>query len=107
MENGGKYASFLDSDFNDPKKQKVACKNGMALLSKGKNWLACAFMILGKDILTAVDVALQQCRDPMLAMMITRLCDPTNEKKQMERIATKYYFDRGVTLNDPYLRSIG
>ena len=44
MEN---YVKFLDKDFDEVKTRQVACKNALALVSKGKNWLACAFYILG------------------------------------------------------------
>ena len=52
MEN---YVKFLEKDFaNDAKARTVACKNAFALISKGKNWLACAFYILGRDFKGAV-----------------------------------------------------
>ena len=42
----------------------------------------------------------------MLALCMVRLMDPMDEAKQIERIA-KIYLERGATLNDPYLKSIG
>jgi len=42
-----------------------------------------------------------------LAVVICRLQDPNNEKKQMDLIAEKYFIERGTLFNDPYLKNLG
>ena len=51
---GQKYVSFLGSDFSDPKIKRKARANAMALISKKKPLLACAFELLAGGVQGAV-----------------------------------------------------
>lgn len=73
---GKRFADFLSSDFGQEKQRTIAGKNAMALVSKRKNTLACSFYLLAQDVKNAVQIALERCDDPMLALLMSRMADP-------------------------------
>lgn len=103
---GAKYVKFLSSRFDQEKPRVVACKNAMALIQKKKYYLSITFFLLGEDLRSALDVALQRCNDPILAVLICKLYDPMNEKKQLDQILEDEFMVRGKNFNDPFLQHI-
>lgn len=95
------------SDFTQPKPKVVAGKNAMALVGKKKYHLACSFFLLAQDLQGAVQVAIERCQDPVLAVLMCRIQDPKNETKVLTKMVEQHFIQRGTKFNDPYLRSLG
>jgi hypothetical protein len=106
-QNGKKFAEFIGSDFTQPKPKIVAGKNAMALVSKKKYTLACSFFLLAQDLNGACQVAIERCKDPVLAVLMCRIQDPNNETKALDKVVETYFTQRGTKFNDPYIRSLG
>lgn len=102
-----RFAEFLNKDFSEPKTRKVAQKNAMALVPKLKYHLSMAFFLLGDDLHGAIQVALERCKDPMLAALTCRLYDPDNKTTEIKELMQQEFIDRGEKFNDQYLQNIG
>jgi hypothetical protein len=68
-----KIAAFMARDFTDPVNRQSAVKNACTLLSQHKYAQSAAFFLLADSPQDALDTLLYKLRDPMLALLITRL----------------------------------
>ena len=102
-----KFATFFSKDFSDKKAQTVAGKNATALIPKQKYHLSCGFFILGQNLKDACAIAIDRCQDPVLVVLMCRIFDPENKTGEIDKVAQKWFIERGEKFNDPYLMSMG
>lgn len=79
----------------------------MALIAKQKNHLACSFLLLGDKLDSAVQVALDRLKDPVLAILMCRIHDPEGKTGALNTLLDKWFIQRGEKFNDPFLANIG
>ena len=79
----------------------------MALIAKQKNHLACSFLLLGDKLDSAVQVALDRLKDPVLAILMCRVHDPLGKTGALNSLLDKWFIGRGEKFNDPFLTNIG
>lgn len=101
-----KVYDLLCKDFTDPKNQKTADKNAMALYARKKYDMVIAFFLLANKVGDAINAALTKLNDLNLAILIGRLALGNTADKTIELI-NKYFIEDGKTLEDPWLVSIG
>ena len=102
-----RFAQFFSKDFTQEKTRTIAQKNGMALIAKQKNHLACSFLLLGDKLGSAVQVALDRLKDPVLAILMCRVHDPLGKTGALNALLDKWFIERGEKFNDPFLTNIG
>lgn len=102
-----RFAQFFSKDFTQEKTRTIAQKNGMALIAKQKNHLACSFLLLGDKLGSAVQVALDRLKDPVLAILMCRVHDPLGKTGALNTLLDKWFIERGEKFNDPFLTNIG
>ena len=79
----------------------------MALVAKQKYHLACSFLLLAEKLEKAVQVALDRLKDPVLAILLCRVSDPEGKTGCLDSLLQKWFIDRGIQFNDPFLMNIG
>jgi hypothetical protein len=79
----------------------------MALIAKSSFHLAIAFFLLGDKLDSAVRVAIDRCKDPVLAVLVCRLVDPEDKSGEMKKLTQTWFIERGEKFNDPYLVNMG
>lgn len=102
------------NDFTQQKWKSTAEKNAMVLVSKKRNYLACAFFLLAGNIRDALFVAIDKMKDCVLGLLIARLFEkedsfdqPKKEESKTEMLYREHFIERGKRLEDPYLQNIG
>jgi hypothetical protein len=103
---------LLLNDFSIPKWKSTAEKNAMVLVSKKRNYLACAFFLLAGNIRDALFIAIDKMKDCVLGLLIARLFEkedassfdqPKKEESKTEMLYREHFIERGKRLEDPYL----
>lgn len=70
---GDKVAAMLSNDFSVERWKKAALKNAGVLRSKQRYLLCVTFLILGNDVLAALQVMKQNLSDPIMAILACRM----------------------------------
>ena len=69
--------------------------------------MSCGFFILGQNLRDACAIAIDRCQDPVLVILMCRIFDPENKTGEIDKVAQKWFIERGEKFNDPYLISMG
>uniref|UniRef100_A0A0A9YBF0 DmX-like protein 2 n=1 Tax=Lygus hesperus TaxID=30085 RepID=A0A0A9YBF0_LYGHE len=85
-----KLSMFFSRNFDESKHQSAASANGFAALSKGKHIYAAAFFVLAQDHRSAVQVLLQRCHAPTLALFVLRIVLHYRHQHQLDNGNTIY-----------------
>ena len=64
-------------------------------------------MLLAEKLESAVQVALDRLKDPVLAILMCRVIDPEGKTGCLNNLLDQWFIQRGTTFNDPFLISIG